>query len=87
MLIDRFQKKQEQVRQAKRRGKMPRKRKTLENYDAEMNEASRNSEEAAKQAAQEQQNAAEGGQGFGDGVPDSGAQNPLPPRSPIRFLF
>lgn len=76
MLIDRFQKKQEQVRQAEEAGKKAEEKKTLENYDAEMNEASRNSEEAAKQAAQEQQNAAEGGQGFGDGVADSGAQNP-----------
>ena len=93
MLMDRFQEKQGQVREAEEAGKQAEEGNTLENYDAEMDEASRNSQEAARQAEEEAQNAGEG-EDFSDGAqsppvqdpPASQVTNPIPTVKRIRRM-
>lgn len=91
MLLDKFQEKREQVGRAEKAGKQAEEGNTLENYDAEMNEAAKNSEEAARQKSEAAEDDFSGGEvpaedSFSDGSADTQVVNPIPVLKRIRKM-
>lgn len=88
-ILDKFQKKEEQVSRAEEAGKYAEEKNTLENYDAEMDEAARNSQEAAQQeqtGGEELSSGDSSGGTFTDGENYADVVNPIPVLKRIRRM-
>lgn len=66
MLVDKFQKEQEQVSDAENAGKQAEEKNTLENYDSEIDQAAKNSQEVMRQQEAAEQKNIEGAEVFSD---------------------